>query len=227
MHKNTTYKEKFTLLKEIMPVVIDSVKKDLKNEHLKKDFYFVKKFLGAKNLNKLTTEELTEAYQKAIEEEEKGEDLAEFVTSRWLMKNSELYEFFENQLTVITPDFTDLEELSMQQAQPLVEASITEFGALKTYLFAVLNSVVFPNEIFQKLELEAKKQSKQDQEQEQLDLEKLNVDNMKKAFAMEIARLTDKYEKKLSGLQKKYIVDVECLKKQISHLQRKLQGKEI
>lgn len=226
MYKNTTYKEKFTLLKELLPNVIDSVKKDLKNEHLKKDFYFVKKFLGTKNLNKLTTEELTEAYQKAIDDEEKGEELAEFVTSRWLLKNSELYEFFESRLTEISPNFTDLEELSISQAQPLVDNAVSQFGALKTYLFAVLNSVVFPKEIFQKLEQLSQKQDVQEKEQAQLNLEKLNADTMRKTFTAEMARVTDKYEKKLAGMQKKYIVDMESLKKQISQLQRKLQGKE-
>lgn len=83
MYKNASYKEKFALLNDWFGLVIDSVKKDLKNEHLKKDLYFVKKFLGSKNLNKLTTEDLTEAYQRAIVEEEKGEELAEFITSRW------------------------------------------------------------------------------------------------------------------------------------------------
>ncbi len=48
---------------------------------------------------------------------------------------------------------------------------------------------------------------------------------MRQAFEREIARLTDKYEKKLAGLQKKYITDMENFKKQISQLQRKLQDK--
>ena len=42
-------------------------------------------------------------------------------------------------------------------------------------------------------------------------------------FETEMARVKDKYEKKLNGLQKKYQVDVENLKKQIAQLQRKLQ----
>ena len=39
-----------------------------------------------------------------------------------------------------------------------------------------------------------------------------------------MARLTDKYEKKLMGLQKKYQLDQEALKKQLAALQRKLQA---
>lgn len=95
MYKNATYKEKFADLQEWIPLLVEAVKKDLRNEHLKKDLNFVKKFLSSKNVHKVTIEELAEAYQKAIQEEEQGEELAEFITSRWLLKNSELYEFFE------------------------------------------------------------------------------------------------------------------------------------
>ncbi len=225
MYKNASYKEKFALLNNWFGLVIDSVKKDLKNEHLKKDLYFVKKFLGSKNLNKVTTEDLTEAYQQAITEEEKGEELAEFITSRWLLKNSELYELFESRLSQINPNFTDLEELTVAQAQPLMDDSVRQFGAAQTYLFAVLNSVVFPKEIFQRLEQQAKQESQQEEQEAQVRMEKMTTDNLKKAFETEVSRLTDKYEKKLAGLQKKYITDVDGLKKQIALLQRKLQGK--
>src|ERR1700726_3667878 len=111
MYKNATYKEKFADLQEWVPFLVESVKKDLRQEHLKKDFAFVKKYLSSKNIHKVTTEELAEAYQKAIQEEQ-GEELAEFITSRWLLKNSEMYEFFEKQLSQIHPDFTNLEEIA-------------------------------------------------------------------------------------------------------------------
>lgn len=225
MYKNATYKEKFADLQEWIPFLVDSVKKDLRNEHLKKDFYFVKKFLPSKNIHKTTTEELAEAYQKAIQEEEQGEDLAEFITSRWLLKNSDLYEFFERQLTEIDPDFANLEELTPAKAQALIDASVRQFGAPHTYLFAVLNSVVFPKESFQKLKTQAKQHQEKQEEETQKSNEQLSVDQMRKSFEREMARVTDKYEKKLIGLQKKYVTDVENLKKQVAQLQRKLQEK--
>jgi hypothetical protein len=225
MYKNATYKEKFADLKEWIPFLIESVKKDLRNEHLKKDLYFVKKFLSSKNIHKITTEELAEAYQKAILEEEKGEELAEFISSRWLLKNSELYTFFEGHLSGIHPDFTDLEEIDSAQAQALIEASIRQFGAPHTYLFSVLNSVVFPKESFLSLKAQAEQHQRQEEEKIQEVNEQLSADQMRKNFEREITRLTDKYEKKLAGLQKKYIVDVENLKKQMAQLQRKLQEK--
>lgn len=222
MYKNATYKEKFADLQEWIPFLIDVVKKDLRQEHLKKDVYFVKKFLSSKNIHKVTTDELSQAYQKAIQEEEQGEQLAEFITSRWLLQNSELYEFFERQLTQINPDFASLEEIQPNQAQSLIKASVDQFGAPYTYIFSVLNSVVFPEESFRQL----KTQAQQHQEKETVEAkqahEQLTLEQSRKEFEREIARLTDKYEKKLAGLQKKYITDVDTLKKQVAQLQRKM-----
>lgn len=225
MYKNASYKEKFTDLQEWIPLIVETVKKDLKNEHLKKDFYFVKKFLGNKNLHKISTDELAQAYRQAIQEEEKGEDLAEFITARWLLKNSELYDFFETQLSRINPDFTTLEEIQQEQAQLLIDASVQEFGAPQTYLFAVLNSVVFPKESFDQLKLQAQQHQQTQEQATQQAQEQQSIDQMRKAFERDLARLTDKYEKKLAGLQKKYVTDVETLKKQVAQLNRKLQEK--
>lgn len=225
MYKNATYKEKFADLQEWIPFLVESVKKDLRNEHLKKDFYFVKKFLSSKNIHKITIEELAQAYQKAIQEEEKGEDLAEFITSRWLLKNSELYEFFERRLSEIDSDFTNLEEIDSARAQALIDASICQFGAPQTYLFSVLNSVVFPKESFQKLKVKAQQHQERQEEESRRNADQFSADQIRKDSEREIARLTDKYEKKLTGLQKKYVTDVENLKKQVAQLQRKLQEK--
>jgi hypothetical protein len=225
MYKNATYKEKFADLQEWIPYLVDAVKKDLRNEHLKKDVYFVKKFLSSKNIHKVTTEELAQAYQKAIQEEEQGEDLAEFITSRWLLKNSELYEFFERQLSAINPDFSNLEELQSGQAQTLIDASVQQFGAPHTYLFSVLNSVVFPKESFQKLKARAQQDQRKQEEETHSVNEQLTQEQLRKNYERELARLEDKYEKKLIGLQKKYVTDVDNLKKQVAQLQRKLQEK--
>ncbi len=225
MYKNATYKEKFADLQEWIPFLVDSVKKDLRNEHLKKDIYFVKKFLSSKNIHKIATEELAEAYRKAIQQEEQGEELAEFITTRWLLQNSELYEFFETQLSQIDPDFTNLEEIQPAQAQALIDASIRQFGAPQTYLFSVLNSVVFPKESFHNLKTQAQQHQEREEEESRTVTEQLTVDQMRKNFELEMVRLTDKYEKRLAGLQKKYVHDVENLKKQVAQLQRKMQGK--
>lgn len=226
MHKEATYKEKYADLKEWMPIVLDEIKKDLKNEHLKKDFYFIKKYLSSKNLNKLSLEDLVEAYSKAIAEDENGEGLGEFITSRWLLKNTEVYDFFEAQLVQVTTDFSALNELDLNLSTKLMEDSIRQFGAVRTYLFAVLNSVVFPKAIFEQLRTRARQDQQQEQAQQEMISQKMTLEQMQKTFETEIARLTDKYEKKLSGLQKKYLIDTDGLKKQMASLQRKLQERK-
>ena len=225
MYKNATFREKFKELQDWLPMIVESIKKDLKNEHLKKDLFFVKKYLAMKNLNKISSDELAQAYQIAIQSEEKGEDLAEFITSRWLLKNSELYDFFEKKLSQISADFTELEELSPEQSNGLIEEGVAEFGPNSMYIFSVLNSVVFPESCFELLKKQSQKtQSDEKTLHESLD-EQASLDKMKKNHERELARITDKFEKKLSGLQKKYLIDVETFKKQIAQLQRKLSEK--
>ena len=124
MIKDSTYKEKFVLLKKWMPSIVDSVKKDLKNEHLKKDWGFVKQYFPGKNPNKLTAEELAQAYAHAIENGENAEELAEFVSNRWLLKHTDLYYHFEKELTKVSPDFNELQELDKQKATEIMDGAI-------------------------------------------------------------------------------------------------------
>lgn len=222
MLKEATYKEKFLLLDAWLPAIIETVKKDLKNEHLKQDFGFAKKYFSNKNLNKLTTEELAEGYRQALAQEETAESLAEFISNRWLIKHGDVYHFFEEQLKRIYPNFTEIKELDLSTSTQLMEAAIDEFGAPQTYLFTVINSVVFPKTVLEQLQKRAMTESKQQETQAQQDSERLSVEMIQQNSQQQIARLTDKYEKKLQGLQKKYIQDTEMLKKQIATLQRKL-----
>lgn len=222
MIKDSTYKEKFVHLKKWMPHIVESVKKDLKNEHLKNDWGFVKNYFPGKNPNKLTAEELAEAYAHAIENSEKAEELAEFVSNRWLLKHSDLYYHFEKELTKITPDFNDLQELDKQKSLELMEGAIPLFGALHTYLFCILNSVVFPKEVYDTLSERAEKSVEMAKMEAKANAEMKSLEDMQRSYEQQIARLTDKYEKKILGLQKKYAIDTDGLKKQIATLQRKL-----
>jgi hypothetical protein len=222
MLKNTTYKEKFAMLASWMTLIVDSVKKDIKNEHLKKDVAFVRQYFSGKNFNKLSTQELAQAYGHAIANGENGEELAEFVSNRWLLKHSDLYHHFEQELSKIDPNFSDLEVMPKEPSIAIMEKAVQQFGAPQTYLFCVLNSVVFPEDVYKILSNRAEHHVKESITEAEAQKEQLSVENMKKNYEQQIARVTDKYEKKLSGLQKKYVHDVDGLKKQIATLQRKL-----
>lgn len=222
MYKNITYKEKFAILKSWMPYILESVKKDLKNEHLKKDWNFTKKYFATKNHNKLSSEEMADAYHNEIMTGENGEELAEFVSNRWLLKNSEVYHFFENELSKINPNFNEIDELDKVQSQKMMQEAVKQFNAPRTYLFCVMNSVVFPDEIFKELGAQAQKEIDQEAIQNKVLKEKVSFEELKNDYEQQLSRMADKYEKKLLGLQKKYIQDTEVLKKQITGLQRKL-----
>ena len=224
MYKNATYQEKFTGIRDWMPAIVDVIKRDLKNDHLRNDLYFVKTFFSSKNLNKITNDELAEAYIKALTTETKAEEIGDFITSRWLLKNTELYELFERRLSQLSPDFTALEELDLATSQEIAKEAVKDFGATKTYIFSVLNAVVFPEAVFKQLRDQALQELKSDKVHQEITAEKMSIEKMQQVFERDFARLTDKYEKKLAGMQKKYLVDVEGLKKQIAALQRKLQG---
>lgn len=224
MLKDTTYKEKCFMLKSWMPQIIETVKKDLRNEHLKKDFKFVKKYFTGKNVNKLTTQDLVEAYVSALEQEENAEEIAEFVTNHWLLKNTELYDYFEKALSQISPNFTELSEIEPNKSQEIIDQSIGHFGPQRTYLFSVMNSVVFPKEIYEKLDKRAKEAQKKVEHDEATQQKQKAQESLKEHYEDQIARLTDKYEKKLSGMERKYFQDTEALRKQIGALQKRLNG---
>lgn len=224
MEKEATYKEKFTTLSPWFPVIVDAIKRDLRNEHLKNDWAFVKFYFQGKNINKLTLEELVHAYKDSLEKGEKCEELGEFITNRWLLKNSDLYHFFEQELTKINPNFQEIKSIESKRAHEIMEKGSAEFGALNTYIFAILNSVVFPADVFAALEKKASHESKQKAVDEKQRHEQENIEAMQRNYEQQIARLTDKYEKKILGLEKKYHNDTQALKKQLSTLQKKLAG---
>jgi hypothetical protein len=224
MLKDATYKEKCVMLKSWMPQIIETIKKDLKNEHLKNDMKFMKKYFTGKNINKLVAEDLVHAYSIALEQEENAEGIAEFLTNRWLLKNTELYNYFENALSKISSDFTQITEIDKDRSREIIEGSITHFGAPRTYLFAVMNSVVFPKEIYEDLDQLAKESLKKMEQDEATHQKQLAHESLVQHHEEQMARLKDKYEKKLLGMERKYIQDMEALRKQIAALQKRLNG---
>lgn len=226
MLKNTTYKEKFALLTPWMHRIIDPIKKEIKNEHLRKDWSFFNQYFAGKNLNKISLEELAQGYSEAMTQHEKAEELGEFLTNRWLLKHSDIYHHFEQELNQVDENFNELDMLDKEQSQRMMEKAVAHFGAPKTYLFCILNSVVFPEEVYKALGLKAEQEISNKQAEEERQQERRSLEEIQRNCDQQIARLTDKYEKKLAGLQKMYVQDVEALKKQISALQRKLHSSQ-
>lgn len=222
MLKEATYKEKFQMLKNWMPMMMEVIKKDLKNDHLRKDWGFAKKYFAGKNLNKITNLELIEGYNQAISQDEKGEEIAEYISNCWLLKNSELYHYFEKKLTEVNPNFSEIELLEKAKSEEIAKEAASEFGANNTYIFSVLNSVAFQEADLNQLKTTAEKETAKECKDLEEKEKNQSMEEIVKSYELKTARSTDKYEKKILGLQKKYFLDTEALKKQIASLQAKL-----
>ncbi len=217
MHKDSTYPEKFELLGPWMPHLIPLIKGDLKREHLKRDIAFVKAHFSTKDLSRISLGELTQVYTRVLPNKDM-ERLGELVTNLWLLKHGDIYRYFESQLSKVTSDFTTLESLDEELSKPIADGAIKEFGPIDAFLFAVLNSVVLSPESYERLQKLAKVAQEQIAKSEAPIV--LVADD--KDHAKEILRVQEKYEKKLAGLQQKYLHDVDVLKKEITRLRQKL-----
>lgn len=221
MFRTANYCEKLAYVFDFLPQIIETTKKDLKNEHLKQNKAFLKKYFPGKNPRSLGLEDLIEGYKSWIEE--KDEEFAEWLAARWIMRKTELYDLFEERLKQVNPQFDQIEELEEDFSKNLIDQSAQEFSALDTFIFSVFNSVVFPDHFFQDLKQQAEEEQKALLEQEKLELEEQDIHELKSKYEREIKRLTDRYEKKLSGMHKKYIRDTEQLKTQIKKYRQECQ----
>ncbi|HSX10445.1 MAG TPA: hypothetical protein VLF94_01835 [Chlamydiales bacterium] len=208
----------FQTLQNWTQVVLDAIKKDLKNDHLPSDPVFTKTYFGNRPLNRLTTEEIFAAYEKELLQG--NEDIAAFVVNRWVFKHGDLYQHFAERLSQINPDFDEIKTLTDAETDRVLAGSVESFGAIPTFLFAVLNGVVFPQPAIERLRKAAETEKAALEKQEQKDFEQQSMDKLIGAHKREVARL----QAKIEGVQKKYTTDTEALKKQIKALQKKLNG---
>ncbi len=215
----TEYKEKFTLLKPWLGQMLSEIKKELKNDHLKKDPQFSKKYFN-KPYHRVENSELSVGYCAAVDA---GEDhIGEFIFQRWILKHSDIYHFFAQALEKINPDFAAIEQIDTEVATEIAEKSKVQFGAKNSYIFTVINSVAFPKSVIDDLQKQATDETETAQKMRK-ELQTIeSQEALIKGYETKIQRLTDRYEKKLAGLQLKYKVDTDKLKNQVANLQRKL-----
>jgi hypothetical protein len=219
--KNLSYEEKIEILSPFFNIFVESIKKDLKQEHLKKRPQFFRSYFKGKTISKLTVEELEQGYSLALKEN-RDTTLAEYLCNRWVLRNIDVYEFFEKQLSSINPKFDEIEIFEAAVEEAIISQSVSSFGPLKTYLFCMINSVVFSQEAFDKLSRDSMeminemKKSEENAKNEQSSAKSLH------SFEKQVQNLTNRYEKKLDSLHKKYMQDTDALKKQVSLLQKRL-----
>lgn len=221
MVQELSHEQKLEQLMPWFPLIIESIKKDLKQEHLLKDRQFLKLYFDNKPISRITVEDLINGYQKAVADH--LENVCEFITVRWLLKHSELYAHFERELSKITPNFDEIKVLEEGAGEQLIDSSAKEFGIIASYLFSVFNTVALNEKQLNELRSRALSALSEEKEKQEELLEQKSLEDLRARHEIDLQRIADKYEKKLSGLQRKYLQDTEALKKQIGILQRKLQ----
>lgn len=153
MIKEETYLEKFIRLEPWMDAIFKVIKKEIKNEHLRNTPQLIRKYFSKKFFNKLANEEIKEAYLKEILEG--NNEISEWVVSRWIYKNVNIYQFFSMQLSRINPKFDKIKTIPEAKALSLMRSAALQFGSVPVYIFSVLNEVAFPEPVFEMLRAEA------------------------------------------------------------------------
>lgn len=209
----------FKILKPWLTEVLSTIKKEIKTEHLPSNPPFYRTYFGTRPINRLTSEEISAAYEKELLEG--NSDLGEWVVNRWVFRNGDLYDHFAQRLSQINPEFSEIKALTEEESQRVLNGAAENFGAVAVYLFSILNGVVFPEKVLEKLSKEADVAKEREKIEKEKHAEEQGLLGKIEQQAREIAR----FEDKLAGVQKKYNTDVEALKKQIRALQQRLNGK--
>lgn len=148
-----TYTEKLTELEPLYVDIFTSVKKDLRDEHLKVDRGFFKRNFHNRELSSLSVNDLINVYSKFIKAE--TEPMAEFIANRWLLRHLPIYNFFEARLKTVTDKIEEITLLEEEFANALLKEAISQFGVKDCYIFSVLNQVAFPKPTLTRLKQDA------------------------------------------------------------------------
>ena len=194
---------------------MNAVRRDCKNEHLRLNPAFVREHFAGMPLHRITVDEMRAVYLRLILA---GNDhLAEFVANRWLFRNMELYSFFEKALSQVSPEFEKIAELTIDQAKAIIEEASEKFGCESVFCFVVINEVVIPQEVFDKLQRKAVESL--GKRQKEADAQELSVEDK---YRQEIERLKERQEKKIQEMTKRQQQEVQRLHNEIHLLKSEL-----
>ena len=210
---------KFESLRPWLKDILNTIKKDIKTDYLPGDKVFYKAHFGGRPMNRLTNEEIFDAFEKELLAG--NESCDEWVVNRWVFKHGDLYNHFADRLSKIRPDFNELKELSEAESSQVL-AGTESFNAIDTYLFSVLNGVVFPASVFESMRKKALDAKAAEESEAASQSSKESLEQIVERQQRDFARLQEKSETKLAGVMRKYTTDVEALKKQIRSLQQQL-----
>lgn len=151
--QDIAYAQKLAELAPLYTQIFTSVKKDMRDEHLKMDRGFFKRNFPNRDLNSLTVDDLIQVYSKFITAG--SEPLAEFIANRWLLRHLEIYNYFEEKLQAVSSKIDEIQELEEGFARRLLEEATSRFSAQDCYIFSILNCVAFPKPLLNTLRKDA------------------------------------------------------------------------
>jgi hypothetical protein len=219
MIKDISLKSKFEFLQPFLGTFFQDIRKDIRNEHLKRDVAFLQKHFAKKSIDKITSDEIDVVYQNEIINHG-NEDLAKWVISKWILRHAEVYDFYVKELSKINPDFDQINNLDLEQAKFLASLSVDKFGLKDTLFFSVINSVVFPDVVFEHLKDQLLQKNNSVEVSQVSD--EISLKDIQKEHEAQMVKLTDRYEKRIQVISKMYQQDLEGLKKQIAQLQKRM-----
>lgn len=149
MKVEESFQDKIRRLQPWFPLLIEDIKKDVKTELIRQHPKIFQRHFSKMHFAKCSPKELAPPLLQEVLSGD--ESLGEWLASRWVVKNSDIYNFFAQRLMQITPDFDKIELLDEGIGEPLMREAVQRFGAERTYLFSVLNSVAFSSTVFERL----------------------------------------------------------------------------
>lgn len=216
LHAKSSYADKFSAVAPWFDDILRCIRKEIRQEHLKIDPKFVRLYFAGRPLNQITQDEIKLVYADHIL---KGnEQLADFVTNRWLFKHLELYRFFEQQLETISSDFDKIELIEDEKASPIVEKAVEQFGAENVFIFVTLNSVALSEKLWNSLNDRAIALLSKRQKEEAAELQSTSENSLQQS----LDRIKLRYEERLEQQKKRYEVEIRALRQEIEKLQKKV-----
>lgn len=214
----STFKNKFISLGLFSKEVIRDLKKEITKELSKKNSIVQKKLSGVSIGD--GKDEVVDLFFNLVVE--KGdEELGEWLASSWVLKNSPIFKSFHKKISLISADYEKLTGFPTEKEEDLRESSIEEFGAIKTFIFSVLNSVVFSKKSMEDIRIRAEEEAS---DRKEISLSSnCSVEEAREIFEKEKKKILEKQEHKLLAVIKRHQVEVEGYRKQIGQLQKKLE----
>ena len=96
-----TCKLKFEKLQSWGLEIFQAIRKEIKSDHMRNDLQFTRKYFSKKDPAKASVEDLCAACLTEVNEG--NEEFGQWLISRWVVKNSDLYQLFAVELSKINP----------------------------------------------------------------------------------------------------------------------------